>query len=229
MIIQKTIDKVSCEFHITKRKKQKRIIIRRKSPNTFLVSAPHYATKHSVEKALEQHLDNLLKLPSAIDIKTRLNQATLIPIFDDLYAIKFIKEGINHIDDALKIIYIKAHQNRYQAIRNLLKPLLLKEIESLKNLYQDDFPLKDVTFRLQYMKSKYGSCQPIKKHISMNLELIHYPKEYLQFIFVHEATHLLYPNHSKAFYDHLTTYIPNHLKMKKTLEIKRKAFYKTND
>lgn len=225
MIIQKTIDKALCEFHITKRKKQKRIIIRRQSTCTFLVTAPFYATKQSIEKALERHQDNLLKLPQTVDIKSRLNHASVIPIFDDLYTIKGIKDGINHIDFELNIIYIKDSHDRYQAIRSLLNPILLKEVDNLKTIYQDNFPLKDVIFRLQYMKSKYGSCQPIKKHISLNLELIHYPKDYLKFIFIHEATHLFYPNHSKAFYDHLATYIPNHLAMKKALEIKRKAFY----
>ncbi|MFW5864831.1 MAG: YgjP-like metallopeptidase domain-containing protein [Candidatus Izemoplasmataceae bacterium] len=47
-------------------------------------------------------------------------------------------------------------------------------------------------------------------------------------MFVHEATHLFYPNHSQNFYHHLARYIKNHREMKQTLESTRKLFYQTS-
>lgn len=53
---------------------------------------------------------------------------------------------------------------------------------------------------VKYMTSRWGSCTPARSHISMSVRLIHYPKECLDYVLLHEYAHLLVPNHSQAFY-----------------------------
>ena len=63
---------------------------------------------------------------------------------------------------------------------------------------------------VKYMTSRWGSCTPAKSRISMSVRLIHYPKECLKYVLIHEYAHILVPNHSSAFYDVVREFMPNY-------------------
>ena len=52
---------------------------------------------------------------------------------------------------------------------------------------------------VQRMKTKWGSCNPRARTIRLNTELAKKPPECLEYIIVHEMTHLLEPTHSERF------------------------------
>ena len=72
--------------------------------------------------------------------------------------------------------------------------------------------------KIRQMKTRWGSCNPYKSYINLNIELIKKPKACIEYVVFHELTHLLYPNHSKKFYDYLTLYMPDWQKRKEILE-----------
>lgn len=61
---------------------------------------------------------------------------------------------------------------------------------------------------LRYMTSRWGSCTPGRSTIRISLRLIHYPLGCLQYVLLHEYTHILVPNHSSAFYDVVERFMP---------------------
>ena len=63
-------------------------------------------------------------------------------------------------------------------------------------------------FFIQRMKTKWGSCSPAARHIRLNAELAKKPKECLEYIVVHEMTHLLEPTHNPRFVDLLDRFMP---------------------
>ncbi len=54
-------------------------------------------------------------------------------------------------------------------------------------------------FFVQRMKTKWGSCNPAKRHIRLNTDLAKKPRECLEYIVVHELAHLLEPTHNSRF------------------------------
>ena len=72
--------------------------------------------------------------------------------------------------------------------------------------------------KIRQMKTRWGSCNPYKSYINLNIELIKKPKACIEYIVFHELVHLLYPDHSKKFYDYLTLYMPDWQKRKEILE-----------
>ncbi|WP_122866682.1 M48 family metallopeptidase [Campylobacter showae] len=72
--------------------------------------------------------------------------------------------------------------------------------------------------KIRQMKTRWGSCNPYKSYINLNIELIKKPKTCIEYVVFHEFVHLLYPNHSKKFYDYLTLYMPDWQKRKEILE-----------
>ena len=72
--------------------------------------------------------------------------------------------------------------------------------------------------KIRQMKTRWGSCNPYKSYINLNIELIKKPKSCIEYVVFHELVHLLHPDHSKKFYDYLTLYMPDWQKRKEILE-----------
>ena len=87
-------------------------------------------------------------------------------------------------------------------------------LQELNKIVKQD--IKSV--KIRQMKTRWGSCNPYKSYINLNIELIKKPKACIEYVVFHELAHLLYPNHSKKFYDYLTLYMPDWQKRKEILE-----------
>ena len=74
------------------------------------------------------------------------------------------------------------------------------------------------TFTVKRLKSKWGSCDVVKKHITFNLDLMKYPVHTIEYIVLHELAHLIEPNHSRRFHNIVSIYMPEWRKEKKLLD-----------
>ncbi len=63
-------------------------------------------------------------------------------------------------------------------------------------------------FFVQKMKTKWGSCSPGSKSIRLNTDLAKKPPECLEYIVVHEMTHLLEPTHNARFISLMDQFMP---------------------
>jgi hypothetical protein len=61
---------------------------------------------------------------------------------------------------------------------------------------------------VQHMKTKWGSCNPHSRAIRLNTELTKKPPECLQYVVVHELSHLLETTHSRRFISLLDKHLP---------------------
>lgn len=68
------------------------------------------------------------------------------------------------------------------------------------------------------MKSRWGSCTVAKKTIRLNLQLAKKPEECVEYVIVHELTHLLEPSHNERFHAYMKTFLPDYKERKRRLE-----------
>ena len=61
---------------------------------------------------------------------------------------------------------------------------------------------------VQKMKTKWGSCNPASRSIRLNTELAKKPRECLEYVVVHEMTHLLERHHNERFVTLMDANIP---------------------
>ena len=61
---------------------------------------------------------------------------------------------------------------------------------------------------MQQMKTKWGSCNPRARSVRLNTELAKKPKECLEYIVLHEMTHLLEPTHNTRFTAMMDRFMP---------------------
>ena len=70
---------------------------------------------------------------------------------------------------------------------------------------------------VQRMKTKWGSCNPDTGLIRLNTDLAKKPPECLEYILVHELTHLLEPTHNARFQSLLDGFMPHWRQIKAEL------------
>lgn len=61
---------------------------------------------------------------------------------------------------------------------------------------------------LRYMKTRWGSCTPATARIRLNAILGALPPQYLEYVLVHEITHLWVKGHGADFKQHMDSYLP---------------------
>ena len=70
------------------------------------------------------------------------------------------------------------------------------------------------------MKTRWGSCNYVKRYINLNTELIKRTPFEIEYVILHELTHLKYPNHGRGFYNYIERYMPNYKAAEKMLNAK---------
>lgn len=105
-----------------------------------------------------------------------------------------------------------------QAVRKKQARQLLEEaVPPLLKKWQPFLGVQAKEWRLRDMKTRWGSCNVREKRIWLNLQLANKAPECLEYVVVHELCHLLVPNHSKAFWNHVERALPDWRERRKKL------------
>ena len=88
-----------------------------------------------------------------------------------------------------------------------------KRVYPLFQAYRIPMP----AFRIRRMKTRWGSCSPQKRAVTLNLYLAQAPVPCVEYVIAHELAHLVQPNHSPAFYAVLDAVMPDHRERKQLL------------
>jgi len=124
---------------------------------------------------------------------------------------EFIKSFVlKHYDKIIRKLKPKKEKEFY--INNAPKIILplVEKYSKLMNLYPSR-----VSFR--FKTSNFGSCSA-RNHIIFNYYLLDYPTEAIEYVVVHELSHIKYKHHQKPFWDLVKQYFPDYKKAEKILK-----------
>ena len=71
--------------------------------------------------------------------------------------------------------------------------------------------------RIKRMRSRWGSCNPRTRKITLNLELAKKPAHCLEYVIVHELVHLVERSHNQNFKSLMSHYLPRWKVIRKEL------------
>ncbi len=91
---------------------------------------------------------------------------------------------------------------------------LTEQIYPLFSTYRIPFP--KLTFRL--MKGRWGSCTRKKAEVTLNKLCKLLPKDCQEYVIAHELSHLVEANHSRAFYEVLSSVLPDYRERERKLD-----------
>lgn len=73
------------------------------------------------------------------------------------------------------------------------------------------------TLRLREMKSRWGSCNPCTRTITLNTHLAEKPRAAVEYVILHEYVHFIHPNHQAPFHAEMARLMPDYRQRKKLL------------
>lgn len=117
---------------------------------------------------------------------------------DGIYLFLTVKED----NDTLKKRLIKQW---YSQMREQEIGAICRETYRCFEKYHVEYP----QIRFRNMVSRWGSCQPKRKVVTLNRRLIEMPKICIEYVVLHEFVHFLQPDHSKRFYGLMTMFMPD--------------------
>jgi predicted metal-dependent hydrolase len=98
----------------------------------------------------------------------------------------------------------------YRAKLKEMIPMLIAKWEKVMAVKVKEFGIKK-------MKTKWGTCNIDAQRIWVNLELAKKPSNCLEYIIIHEMTHLLERNHNTRFVALMNQFMPNWKEVKEEL------------
>lgn len=103
-----------------------------------------------------------------------------------------------------------ASQEKRQEVLDAWYREQLKEVvPELISKWEKTVGVKTGKVFVQKMKTKWGSCSPVRKNIRLNTDLAKKPLQCLEYIVAHELTHLVERHHNGHFIALMDAHMPN--------------------
>ena len=119
-------------------------------------------------------------------------------------------------------------KQRESYVREEYRKLLKEEINKRLPKWEKTTGLQCDSWQTKYMVTKWGSCSIDKRKLWFNLQLAQKPVECLDYVILHELTHLLTRKHDEVFVNNMDTYMPNWREIRKELNDSRLDYYEAS-
>ena len=130
---------------------------------------------------------------------------------------KMTKKSLN--DDEFLLLGEKKKYENYKIKK--IDTFYRGEIEKILPQKVDEFSKKMNLFptSISYRKNKrtWGSCN-YKNGLNFNILLMKFPIEVMEYVIVHELSHIKHKNHSKDFWNLVAVYCPNYKEVEKSFK-----------
>jgi len=190
-------------------------IIRKNNKNTYIrlneneivVTTNYFVTNKKIKKLLEENINFLIKRAKTFKKGFYLMGKEYEVIYDE-------KINKTYIDDN-KII-TKNEKSLLKFESEKVKEIFSNRLILNYNKFSENIPFPSL--RVRKMKSKWGVCNIKNINITLNYNLINYDYDCLDYVIIHELSHLVHFNHSKKFWELVQKYEPNYKNIKKKLK-----------
>lgn len=106
---------------------------------------------------------------------------------------------------------------RRAALYKLLKARLAERLAERFPVFEEMTGLRPTSVIIRDMHTRYGTCNTKTGRIAMSLTLAAKPPVCVDYVILHELSHLRYPDHGAGFKAHLDRYMPHWREIKKLL------------
>lgn len=118
------------------------------------------------------------------------------------------KIELNHNNIHLQVRPATGQERKQAIIEEWYRETIKGVIHSLILKWEPIMGVKVERFFVRQMKTRWGSCSPAARSIRLNTDLAKKPPECLEYIIVHEMTHLLEPTHNNRFVSLMDHFLP---------------------
>ncbi len=215
--------------YIVNYRQQKHLYLKLKGQQ-IIVSAPFFVKSEVIEDFVKSNLPKLIKqlknnelivtrfaftpeafiyfLDKKLPIVLNYQKTTKFFISDESF---FIYTPLSLTNKNQQIILL---QKINQFLKTTARPIFLERLRYWEKILQ----VSANDFDLRIMKTKWGVCFHQTGKIVLNVKLIHFSYQVIDYVIIHELIHLIYPHHQTEFWDLVALYCPDYRDVKKILK-----------
>lgn len=194
-------------------------IIKKNNRNTYIrvkngviVATTNYlCTKKQIEKLIKDNEQSIIKMIEK-DEKTQNKQENFY-YFGTKYDIIY---GFDTIEFTKDKIFVKNNETLNKYLKKEITRIYQERLDYWYNIFEESIPIPNL--KIRKMTTRWGVCNIKNHNITLNYNLINYDISCLDYVIVHELSHLIHPNHSKKFWLVVEKYYPNYKQIRKKLK-----------
>ncbi|AGR40882.1 M48 family metallopeptidase [Spiroplasma taiwanense] len=186
---------------------------------SIIVSAPTIANDWEIEQLIYKNISKIIKIIEYRE-KNRFFQISengFIKINNQEFFASFKKEP--NLNNKMEFKLYDSTEETLKKMYKKLSIIFLNYFQELVSFWKQKMDLDFKNLSVKEIKGKWGVCFPEKSKIILNIKLIHFQKDALEYVIIHELSHLIHKNHSKDFWKHVEKYLPNYKKVSDLLKV----------
>lgn len=185
------------EVVIKRKLKNKNTYLRVKEDLKIYVTTNTFITNKEIEKTILKNKDFIIKMIEKMTNKVKKEE--------DFYYLgkkyDIIRTSSEKIVLGNEKVFINKEMSPIEIdkwYKKQASQLFQQRLDFCYQNFTQKIPYPQLTIRK--MTTRWGVCNTRKKKVTLNLELMKKPLNYLDYVIIHELSHLIHPNHSKQFW-----------------------------
>ena len=203
------------------RKRIKNIYLRIRPDGEVSVTAPIGCSDEKIYSFVSSKLSWIYKTRKKVLDKHENENGVpeFISIFGVRYPVTYIRSEreniyINEEDVEVHVFDTEDPEKVKNLVEKMYRKLAFEEISLLLPKWSKRMDLYPDEWKICKMKTMWGNCRPKTKTIHFSLNLAGKPREFIEYVIVHELAHLKENNHSKRFWNIVEKYIPDYKRIR---------------
>lgn len=197
---------------IEKKVNNKRTYIRVKKDLTIYVTTNIFITDKSILKVINDNYKSIAKMIQLKEKAFSNNEGFyyLGKKYDIIY--------VSHTNISLgeDKVFLNKDYDIYEFYKEKANKIFKERLEYNYNKFSQKIPKPSL--RIRKMTTRWGVCNVKTKKITLNLELIKRNIKYLDYVIIHELSHLIHGNHSAYFWALVEENYPEYKKIVKEMK-----------
>ncbi len=198
---------------IEKKRGQKNTYIRVKKDLKVTVTTGFLISTRFIENLIRDNYERIGKMIDFQEEKVKNNRGFFY-LGKQYVVIYCDQKGISFVDDK---VYLSHDFDIDAWYKKQAKKLFLERLDYNYSKFTKKIPYPKL--RIRKMTSRWGVCNIVTHVITLNLELIKRDISYLDYVIVHEMSHLIYGDHSSGFWRLVEQNMPDYKKYREEMKV----------
>lgn len=197
---------------VIERKNNKNLYIRVKEDMKIYVMCNYLTTKSSIKKVLEENKKSLRKMINKV-VKDNTNSSKFFYLGKNYDIIN--DDNISEISIVGNTIYTKDKTMLDKWYKEEIIRIFDERYVYIYNHFNEN--IKSPILKIRSMKTRYGVYNKKNHTITLNSKLIEFDIEKIDYVIVHELSHIIHFDHSKEFWDLVSKYCKDYKRIRKEM------------
>lgn len=197
---------------VIEKKKNKNTYIRVNQNFEIYVTTSYFVTGKAIIKLLKENEDAIYKMIE----KKRKEQEREKKFYylGQEYEI-YVMPTNREVEIYNHTIMIPSEKKLQSFLKKQMKELFTEHYDYWYQQFEE--PIHKPKLKFRKMKTRWGVCNRRDDSITLNTKLLEYDTKYLDYVIIHELSHLVHFDHSKEFWQVVSKYCPDYRVLRKEM------------